>query len=157
PAVIPNEDLQYVYDAAGNRVRTVSNGVTTDYVTNNLNQYTHVGTATLAYDLDGNLISRTDGSSTTTYAYNALNRLTGVAAPGGTWSYQFDVFDNRSATVHDGQRIDYLTDPFGLGDVVGEYTASGLLAHYTHGLGLGSRVDSAGVAAFYDFDALGST
>src|SRR5262249_14417685 len=60
PAVIPNQDLQYVYDAAGNRVRTVESGVTTNYVTNNLNQYTRIGAASLAYDLDGNLISRSD-------------------------------------------------------------------------------------------------
>ena len=81
PAAIPDQDLQYVYDAAGNRIRTVSNGVTTDYVTNDLNEYTQIGTASLSYDLDGNLVSRTDGGGTTTYAYDALNRLKGVTAP----------------------------------------------------------------------------
>ena len=40
---IPDQDLTYVYDAAGNRIRTISNGVTTEYTTNNMNQYTAVG------------------------------------------------------------------------------------------------------------------
>jgi YD repeat-containing protein len=40
---IPDQDLLYVYDAMGNRIRTVENGVTTAYTTNNLNQYTQVG------------------------------------------------------------------------------------------------------------------
>jgi YD repeat-containing protein len=37
---IPGQDLTYVYDALGNRVRTIENGVTTEYTTNNMNQYT---------------------------------------------------------------------------------------------------------------------
>ncbi|HEY1378789.1 MAG TPA: RHS repeat-associated core domain-containing protein [Gemmataceae bacterium] len=158
PAVIPNQDLQYAYDAVGNRVRTVLNGVTTNYVTNNLNQYTQIGTATLGYDLDGNLVSRTDGGGTTTYAYDALNRLTGVTAPGGTWSYLFDALGDRTATVHDGQRTDYLIDPFGMGNVVGEYAGNGsLIADYVVGLGLTSRVEPAGGAAYFDFDGNGNT
>ncbi|HXG10972.1 MAG TPA: hypothetical protein VNK04_14525, partial [Gemmataceae bacterium] len=158
PAVIPNQDLQYVYDAADNRVRTIINGVTTDYVTNNLNQYTRVGNATLGYDLDGNLISRTESGVTTTYSYNPENRLVGVTLPGETGAYQYDAFGNRNATTQNGQRTEYLIDPFGLGDVVGEYGASSsLIAHYTHGLGLTSRVNATGASAYYDFDALGST
>ena len=47
PSAIPNQDLQYSYDAAGNRTQTIINGVTTDYVTNNLNQYTSIGNETL--------------------------------------------------------------------------------------------------------------
>jgi len=46
-------NLLYVYDAIGNRIRTIENGVTTNYTTNNLNQYTQVGGDTLIYDADG--------------------------------------------------------------------------------------------------------
>ena len=56
-ATIPNQDLQYFYDALGNRTKTILNGVTTNYTTNNLNQYTSVGGATYTYDADGNLTS----------------------------------------------------------------------------------------------------
>jgi RHS repeat-associated protein len=155
---IPSQDLTYEYDALGNRVRTVINGVTTAYAANALNQYTSAGAIAFGYDPDGNLISRTDGGVTTSYSYDVLNRLVGVTKPGDTWAYQYDVLGNRSATVHNGQRTAYLVDPFGLGDVVAEYSGSGaLIARYTHGLGLTSRTDAGGAAAFYDFDVLGST
>jgi YD repeat-containing protein len=61
---IPDQDLLYVYDAMGNRIRTVENGVTTAYTTNNLNQYTKVGDTTYAFDADGNLVSETSPSGT---------------------------------------------------------------------------------------------
>jgi RHS repeat-associated protein len=158
PAVIPNQDLQYVYDPLGNRIRTIINGVTTEYVTNDLNQYTTVGTASYRYDLDGNLISKTDGLLTETYVYNDENRLVSVVTPAGTWTYEYDVFGNRVATVENGERTEYLLDPSGLVDVVAEYDGTGsLIAHYTHGLGLVSRTDAVGVPAYYDFDVIGST
>jgi RHS repeat-associated protein len=51
-----------------------------------------------------------------------------------------------------------VVDPFGLGDMVGEYNGSGgLIAHYTQGLGLVGRFDGSGNGAYYDFDAIGST
>src|SRR5262249_13314184 len=41
-SVVPNQDLQYVYDLAGNRTETTINGVTTNYTVNNMNQYTQI-------------------------------------------------------------------------------------------------------------------
>jgi RHS repeat-associated protein len=159
PAAAPNQDLQYSYDAAGNRTQTIINGATTMYVSNNLNQYTTIGTSHLHYDADGNLISQTDGSGTSTYTYNDESRLTGGVIPDGSrWSYQYDAIGNRISTTFNGQQTNYLVDPVGLGSVVGQYNASGgLVAHYTQGLGLISRIDSTGAAAYYDFDGIGST
>ncbi|MBI5758610.1 MAG: hypothetical protein HZA46_08840, partial [Planctomycetales bacterium] len=157
PAV-PNQDLTYVYDALGNRIRTVENGVTTAYVANKLNQYTTVGTAVLGYDADGNLVSETGGSHNSTYTYDTQNRLVGVVTADGAWTYEYDVFGNRIASVQNGERTEYLLDPTGLVDVVGEYDGSGnVVAHYSHGFGLTNRFDSAGSSTFYDFDAIGST
>ncbi len=157
-AAVADQDLTYVYDPAGNRIRTIKGGVTTEYVSNNLNQYTTVGTAAHSYDVDGNLVSVVDGPESAVYTYDEENRLTRVVLPEGTWIYEYDPFGNRIASIQDGQRTEYLVDPFGLGDVVGEYDGSGdLIARYTHGLGLTSQVDTTGVAAYYDFDALGST
>ncbi len=156
PAV-PDQDLLYEYDALGNRVRTVENGVTTAYVSNNMNQYTSVGTGQHVYDADGNLISVIDGSETATYTYNDENQLISVVTSAGTWNYEYDSLGNRVAVVRDGQRTEYLLDPTGLVDVVGEYDGDGsLIANYTHGLGLISRTDATG-PAYYDFDAIGST
>ncbi|MEB3295577.1 MAG: RHS repeat-associated core domain-containing protein [Synechococcales bacterium] len=155
-AQIPNQSLSYVYDAAGNRTRTVINGVTTDYASNNLNQYTTVGTATYRYDADGNLISVVDGTKSWTYTYNDENRLIRVVAPEGTWDYEYDPFGNRTASILNGQRTEYLVDPFGLGNVVGEYSGNGLIADYVHGFGLIGRFNG-GNAAYYDSDSIGST
>ena len=44
PAAVPNQDLQYAYDPAGNRTSAIVNGVVTTYSINNLNQYTSAGT-----------------------------------------------------------------------------------------------------------------
>ncbi len=155
PAV-PSQDLRYEYDAAGNRTRTVLNGTATNYMTNPLNEYTQVGGANDTYDLDGNLTSVTDASGTTTYTYDALDRLTGVTSAAGSWSYQYDALGNRAAATFNGQRTEYLIDPTGLDNVVGQYAGGAAVAHFTYGLGLTSRVGPNG-AAYYDFDALGST
>src|SRR5262249_45129631 len=52
---VPSQDLAYNYDAMGNRLTTVINGVTTAYTTNNVNEYTSVGGVAYQYDADGNL------------------------------------------------------------------------------------------------------
>ncbi|MHB9065961.1 MAG: RHS repeat-associated core domain-containing protein [Pirellulaceae bacterium] len=151
---IAHQDLQYNYDAAGNRTSTVINGVTTDYVANNLNEYTSVGGTTYQYDADGNLTF--DGARS--YVYDAQNRLVRVTGPEGVTEYEYDAFGNRVATVLNGERTEYLLDPTGLVNVAAEYDGIGnLVARYTQGLGLISQIDALGSAFYYDFDALGST
>ena len=154
---ISSQNLVYVYDAAGNRVRTIENGVTIEYVTNALNQYEQVGDTTYSYDDDGNLASKTDEDGTTIYEYNSDNRLVKVTAPGDVVTeYEYGAFGDRVATVHEGNRTEYLIDPFGVGDVVGEYSDESLLVSYSHGIGLERqlRQDS---SEYFDFDAVGST
>ena len=77
--IVPNQDLQYVYDAAGNRDYTVLNGVRTEYTADNANAYTDVGGVAQQHDADGNLIF--DGEIT--YTYDALGRLVRAAGPHG--------------------------------------------------------------------------
>jgi RHS repeat-associated protein len=152
-----NRTINYQYDAVGNRIGVTDSGTTTSYTTNNLNQYTNVGNAVYAYDTDGNLISKTQGGQTSTYTYDVENRLTKVVNAQGTWDYQYDGLGNRVATIINGQKTEYLLDPTGLGDVVGEYDNNGnLVAHYNQGIGLVSRVDGSSVD-YYDADAIGST
>ena len=52
PDGLTSQNIQYVYDAAGNRVSQTVNGVTTNYAVNDVNQYTSatvVGGATTTY------------------------------------------------------------------------------------------------------------
>ena len=151
---VPNQDLTYNYDAMGNRTSTVINGVTTVYTTNDMNEYTSVGGVAYTYDADGNLTS--DG--TNTYTYNSLNQLIGVNGPSGTMTYNYDALGYQVSSIQNGQQVNNLVDPSGLGNVVGQFNASNkLIAGYTYGLGLVSRVDAGGDAAYYDFDLSGNT
>ncbi|MBE9080511.1 hypothetical protein IQ241_25055, partial [Romeria aff. gracilis LEGE 07310] len=156
---IPSQDLTYVYDAAGNRIQSIVNGVAENYSANNLNQYESAGTTTYSYDLDGNLVAKIQGDQTWAYSYNDSNRLVEVVdSDSNVTRYEYDAFGNRTATVYNGQRTEYLIDPFGYGDVLAEYDDSGnLVARYSHGIGLVSRTDASSDTAFYDFDGTGST
>ncbi len=150
--------INYTYDANGNRLQVADHGTPTAYLTNNLDQYTQIGTATYLYDADGNLLSKNDGGQTWTYAYDHENQLVQAVTPDGTWTYEYDALGNRLAAVHDGQRTEYLVDPTGLGDVVGEYSGDGARqTHYAHGLGLAFRRSAGEPPAYYAFDALGNT
>lgn len=161
---LPNQDLSYDYDAAGNRVRTIENGETTVYDADGMNRYQNVGRDIYAYDADGNLTEKRcvaplcGGEDVTThYAYDDESRLIRVDGPDGSWTYEYDVLGNRMATVYNGQRTEYLIDPTGLVDVLAEYGPGGATVRFIHGLGLESRVAADGKLAFYDFDAVGST
>ncbi|MCY2990994.1 MAG: malectin domain-containing carbohydrate-binding protein [Planctomycetota bacterium] len=155
---IPNQDLTYVYDALGNRIRTISNGVTVDYTTNAMNQYTRVGDTTYVFDADGNLLQEISSSGTTVYTYNDENRLIAVAKPSGNWQYTYDALGNRVASSENGVTTRYVIDPMGLGNVVGEYdAASSLIARYDYGYGLLTRQVPDDAPAYYTFDAIGST
>jgi len=149
--------LSYGYDHAGNRTRVVDSGVTTDYVTDILNQYTSAGNSTYTYDADGNLETRTDASGTTSFSFDVQGQLIAMVGPSETTYYEYDALGNRVATTREGVRTEYLIDPAGLNSIVGEYDASGaLVANYIHGAGLIGRADQIGLS-FYDFDAVGNT
>ncbi len=153
-----SREVNYSYDPAGNRTTVTDAGVPTNYSTNNMNQYTQVGTTTYGYDLDGNTISMTDATGTTTYQYDEENRLTRAATQtSGSFNYTYDALGNRIAVNHDGVVKKYVNDPTGLTDVVAELDGSNaLVAHYVDGLDLAARVDTSGSPAYYSFDALGS-
>ena len=160
PAVLPNQNLQYSYDANGNRLSETDNGVTTNYVVNDMNEYTSVtspsGTTNFTYDNNGNLISAAGPGGTTTYSYNELNQLIGVASPANTVAYTFNAMGWMTSTTVNGQTTEYMDDPGG--SLVAEFDSSGsLVAHFTYGLGLVEQVGSSGAAAYYDFNAVGST
>lgn len=55
---IANQSYLYLYDAAGNRIETVTNGTSVEYVVNAMNQYTRIGDFTYQYDADGNMIEK---------------------------------------------------------------------------------------------------
>src|SRR5262249_55605523 len=114
--------IEYHYDAVGNRISVIDDGITTNYTTNNLNQYTAVGTTNDIYDPDGNLVLTRNGDQASSYTYNDESRLVRAVTPEGTFTYEYDPFGNRIAATRNGQRTEYLLDPAGLGNLVAEYT-----------------------------------
>lgn len=154
---IADQEESYTYDAAGNRMQANKNGVVTQYVANNLNQYTTVGASNYSYDADGNLVAQSDASGTTTYSYNPENRLTSVDGPAGEWSYLYDPFRNRVATTHGGSTIFNVIDPAGMGDVVGQYdSANALQSRFVHGNGLVSLTTAGNETLYIDDDGRGN-
>jgi RHS repeat-associated protein len=150
--------IQYVYDAAGNRMSVTDNGLTTNYTSNSLDQYLNAGVTAYTYDADGNLTSKIEGTNTWTTTYDDENRLTAMTHPQGSWSYEYDALGNRVASVRNGQRTEYLVDPFDLGNVVAEYGGSGnLLARYSHGQGLVNRTDASQGTFYFNFDGSSNT
>ena len=159
PDGLTSQDLQYVYDANGNRISQTVNGVTTTYVVNSMNEYTTAaaaGTVTSCqYDPEGNLLAETGPAGTTRYSFNQLRELTGVSGPGLSAAYSYDPFGNLASQTVSGTTTSFQVDPDG--NVAAAFDLSGnLLAHYAYGFGLVSQTTAAG-AFYYDFNSLGST
>ena len=94
----------------------------------------------------------------TTYTYDAENRLIRETTPTDTYTYQYDALGNLASSTDNGQTTQYLINPLGDGNVAAEYNGSGnLIANFAYGVGLISQVNAAGAAAYYDYDAVGST
>lgn len=153
PDGLTSQDLQYFYDAMGNRTSTIINGATTTYTINDMNEYTSVGGVSYLYDADGNLIS--DG--TDTYTYSSQNQLIGAIGPSGVTSYIYNALGQRAISKINGHITQYLIDPAGLGEIVDESDDnSGRTTHYIFGLGLVNETTGTGVY-FYDYDTASNT
>ncbi len=161
-AILADQNLQYVYDAAGNRTSETVNGVVTTYITNTVNEYTssttNGATTSYQYDADGNLILENGPDGTTNYTFNELNELTAVNGQGLAATYGYDALGDRVSQVINGLTTRFQIDRTGLGNVVATFDANDTItAHYTYGVGLVSQVTATGIAAYYDFNSIGST
>jgi RHS repeat-associated protein len=164
---IPNQDLTYIYDALGNRVRTIENGVTNEYTANNMNQYTRTvasngRTTAYTFDADGNLVSEVasgGGQSATTnlYTFNTENKIASAMGAAGFWWHTYDPL-GRTVAWSDAHATNlFVIDPIGFGDLVGEYDAGGNEArHYVYGRGLVAQLSAAPTSLFYAYDELGN-
>jgi RHS repeat-associated protein len=121
-------DTTFTYDDAGNRSQVTSPSTT--YTTNNLNQYTSVGSDSFSYDDNGNLTS--DGHQS--YTYDAENRLVTAVVDGQTTQYTYDAAGRRIRKNVAGQITQYVYD----GDqVIAEYDGEGTpLRTFIYGPGI---------------------
>ncbi len=150
--------IAYAYDAAGNRTSVTDDGVKTYYIANQDDQYTQVGGDLFSFDADGNQIGRTGPGGSQTFGYNALSRMVSSVTAEGTLDFEYDELGGLRRASRDGVQTDYLIDPFGLGNVVGEYSVSGNPeATYIHGLGLEAVQRPDGTHNYFSHERMGNT
>lgn len=154
--VIPSPvlDVQYTYDALGNRVNTDENGIVTAYTSNNMNAYTAINGAinsTPLYDGNGNLIN--DGSYT--YSYNHKNQMTAVNN-GAVAEYKYDALGRRIRKETGGAVVEYAYS--GVQEIENYNGAGQLTGSYVFGYGVDKilSADLNNSRYFYYSNPLGS-
>ncbi|NBR07588.1 MAG: hypothetical protein EBT92_17735, partial [Planctomycetes bacterium] len=158
---LPNgSTTEYVYDANGNRIRTLRNGSLYEQSSFNiLNQEVSSPQESFLYDLNGSRIKKTDQNGITDYLYNSLGQLVEVHSGSDVWKYEYDPFGNRKAIIKNGIRTDYIVDPFGsengLPNVVSQTTGSST-SHFYYGSILESEFDGTNTYSF-NYDSVGNT
>ena len=138
----------YQFDLLGNRVKTVENGVVTNYTSNNVNAYTAIsgGTSfTPSYDGNGNMLN--DDKHQYVYDYNS--KMTSVGDKSVT--YKYDALGRRIAKNN--------TLFYYVGDQMVEESTDGTVTSYLYGNNIDeallmSRKDE---AYYYHTNHLGST
>jgi len=155
PGGYPFPDTTFNYDEVGNRT-SVTNGGRTEYVTNDLNQYTEVGGVAYDYDDNGNLASY----GTYSYDYDYENRLVSVSAttPSLTITYQYEAIGRRIqlADGTSGWSKQCVSDGY---QIIAEYDEHGSLeGKYVFGGGIDEPVVLIPGTGryYYHFDGLGS-
>lgn len=146
----------FEYDAVGNRL--AANW--TDYMVNDLNQYTSVGSSSLTYDADGNLLRKADDYYSTDYYYDCENRLVAVSndSYGVAWSCEYDVFGNRVRVTDNGVTTEKLYIQGSLPSVAAEYRGGSLVVrHILSGAFRIADVTADGTTRYYHADGLAST
>ncbi len=149
-----DRQVDYVYDGAGNRVSVTDNGVTQNYSTNPLNEYTAAGTMSPNYDADGNLSTLNGG----TFSYDAQNRLVRATAGEKTVTFAYDGRNRCVKRATNGLPNYLYYDGW---DLIQENSnRGGLLNRYIHGAATDemlARFPAVGAAIYFHQDALGNT
>ena len=138
----------YQFDLLGNRVKTVENGVVTNYTSNNVNAYTTISggmSFTPSYDGNGNVLN--DDKHQYVYDYN--NKMVSVSDKSVT--YKYDALGRRIAKNN--------TLYYYVGDQRVEESTDGAVTSYLYGNNIDealqmSRKDE---AYYYHTNHLGST
>ena len=138
----------YQFDLLGNRVKTVENGVVTNYTSNNVNAYTTISggmSFTPLYDGNGNMLN--DDKHQYVYDYNSKMASVGDKSV----TYKYDAFGRRIAKNN--------TLFYYVGDQMVEESTDGAMTSYLYGNNIDealqmSRKDE---AYYYHTNHLGST
>jgi len=138
----------YEFDLLGNRVKTVENGVVTNYTSNNVNAYTAISggmSFTPSYDGNGNMLN--DDKNQYVYDYN--NKLASVGDK--SVSYKYDALGRRIAKSN--------TLYYYVGDQMVEESTDGAVTSYLYGNNIDEalQISKKDEAYYYHTNHLGST
>ncbi|RME28788.1 MAG: hypothetical protein D6800_03485, partial [Candidatus Zixiibacteriota bacterium] len=164
--VLGERSVEYVYDAAGNRIKRVDSVSGTSVYTydadDRLLQISGAENQTFGYDANGNLLSVvSSGGDHTEYGWDSRNRLVqaDVTKSDQTTSvrYVYDDAGNRVARIADGQEARFLIDPARqLAQPLEEYSSTGeLQVRYTYGDAVIGQIRD-GEAGYYHIDQVGT-
>ena len=128
----------------------------TTYTHNNANQILTASSVSFTHDSLGNLSGASSGRA---FSFDFANRLTNATVGGDTFTYLYDGFGNRVSRTKNGVQTKYLLDlNADMSNVLAETDTNGAVQnYYVHGLGLLSRIDSAGQRFTYHYDTPGNT
>jgi RHS repeat-associated protein len=145
----PNGDtVTYGYDANGNHLTQMVNGVTSTATYDDADQLTDRDGTTSSYDANGNLTAR--GSDT--FAWDWNDQLSSATVNGTTANYAYDGNGNRFSATTGGTTTSYLWDGSnGLPTLVDDGTNA-----YLSPDGVQAAIDGSGTTSYPLDDALGS-
>ncbi len=150
--VSPGRTVNYGLDAAGNRTIVTDNGKTTNYTTNNLNQYNNVGADALTYTANGSLKTY----SGWTYTYDAQDRMTKAQKGATTVDFVYDAMNRCVKRTINGAATFFYYDDWNL--LEERNSSNAVAARYVQGVNIDeilTKVSSANTI-YYHHDALGS-
>lgn len=138
----------YQFDLLGNRVKTVENGVVTNYTSNNVNAYTAISggmSFTPSYDGNGNMLN--DDKYQYVYDYNSKI----VSVGDRSVTYKYDALGRRIAKNN--------TLFYYVGDQMVEESTDGTVTSYLYGNNMDEalRMSRKDEAYYYHTNHLGST
>jgi len=156
-------EIEYQYDAVGNRLKKFFDNDTTIYEYDErdqlLKEILGADTTNYNYDQNGNTITQITQNDTTDYTYDFENRLIQADSSGTLLSkYLYDPDGNRITKITPADTTNFLVDPNQpLPQVIAEHNNLGnLIVSYLHGDDLISQKRN-GVTNYYHYDGLGST
>ena len=150
-------DKSYEFDLLGNRIRTLENGVATNYTSNNVNAYTAITGGlnfTPQYDDNGNMLN----DDKHTYAYDYNNKLVSVDQTVGT--YKYDALGRRISKFREARegQPEQHTLFYYVGDQMVEEVTDGATTSYVYGNNIDEalQITKDDKAYYYHSNHLGS-
>ena len=108
---VVTRDIEYAYDAVGNRVSVDDGGSVTAYSYDSADKLLSRGAEQRRYDPRGNLATRSFPDGEVSYRYDALDRLVAVDTPAASIRYGYDAEDRRVRRSVGASTIAYLVEP----------------------------------------------